>query len=99
MPGKDYSVAWALEQIQADGQWRVVDNDTDKITYLQWTGAQPTEAEIDAAGAAYAAAMQSIVDRKSRIVSQVGQGNSLPELRDRLDDLINTLIERGIISQ
>lgn len=50
MPVKSYDVHHALLIIQPTAQVGVKDNDTDQINYAQWSGALPTETEIDAAG-------------------------------------------------
>jgi hypothetical protein len=49
MPVKDYDVAEALLAIQSDARFSVEDNDTDKISYVLWSGGLPTEAAIDTA--------------------------------------------------
>lgn len=53
MPVKAYPVADALLRIQPNAQFIVKDNDSDAIEMVDWIGAPPTEAEIDAAGAAW----------------------------------------------
>lgn len=76
MPQKPYPIAWCLEQMQPASKFRVTDNDTDRIRFIQWSGSEPTEAEIDAMGATYVAADENAKqdisrDRLNRVLFEI----------------------------
>jgi hypothetical protein len=90
MPQKPYMVGQALLRIQPDGQFLVRDNDTDQIEYVVWAGAEPTEAEIDTAGAAWQAAQDAQATEQGQARAELETGpppQSVPGLAARVQAL------------
>jgi hypothetical protein len=90
MPQKTYPVADALLRIQPNAQFIVKDNDTDEIEMVDWTGPPPTEAEIDAAGAAWQVDQDGKSAEQAQARAELETGpplQSLPGLAARVQAL------------
>jgi len=70
-------------------EWRV---DLATLTLRNWTAL-----ETQAANAAEAAEKAAIQGRKDKVRDDKGTGNAVPDIKDRLDDLISVLQDNGTI--
>jgi hypothetical protein len=90
MPVKSYSVIGALLIIQPDAEVTVVANDSDRVIYTTWTGPEPTEAELDAAGITWQADKDALSAERAAARAELESGpppQSLPGLAARVQAL------------
>ena len=100
MPKKTYDICTALLSMQPGAEVDVIENDSDQITYRTWTGPQPTETELDAAG-------QAVMDNDAQIAAAASDARtaiaggppaqSLPAIVDRVTAIEAVLREAGML--